>query len=190
MAVATSPQKKYTYEDYLLLPDDDGQRYEIIDGELFVNPAPSRKHQYVIGNLHLIFAPYVRRHRCGELYFAPLDVVLSPIDVVQPDLLYITKEHADLMNEKNLQGSPDFAVEVLSESSKRKDEVLKLKRYEAFGVSEYWIVDPFRDRVQVFRRNGDRLERMEEASLENQDVLSSPFFPGLTVDLREVFEAP
>jgi len=91
MAVAASPQKKLTYEDYLLLPDDDGQRYEIIDGELFVNPAPSRKHQYVIGNLHLIFAPYVRRHRCGELYFAPLDVVLSPIDVVQPDLLYITK---------------------------------------------------------------------------------------------------
>jgi Uma2 family endonuclease len=184
MAVATS-SKKLSYEDYLALPDDDGQLYEIIDGELFVNASPVPRHQRIAGNLYVLLWPYVRQHDCGELFFAPLDVVLSTHDVLEPDLLYITKENARILTEKNVQGTPDFVVEILSESNRRKDEVLKLERYDRFGVAEYWIVDPKRDRVKVYRRESDRLEQVEVVS--KGGTLTSPFFPGLTIDVRAVF---
>jgi|ERR1051325_3470270 Uma2 family endonuclease len=184
MTVAPS-EKKWTYEDYLLLPDEDGQRYEIIEGELFVNAAPLKRHQLICGNVFMIIAPYVRKHRCGEVYFAPVDVVLSDIDVVQPDLLYITREHAAAMNEKNVQGAPDFVIEVLSEEHGRRDEVLKLKRYQQFGVAEYWIVDPKRNRVRVYLRKNGRLDLANDAGLG--DSVTSSFFPGLAVAVSEVF---
>jgi Uma2 family endonuclease len=186
MTVAPA-SKKLTYEDYLLLPEGDGLQYEIIDGELFVTAAPIPRHQKISGNLFLVIGPYVEAHDCGELYFGPLDVVMSNHDVVQPDLLYIANEHSDLMTKKNLQGVPDFAVEILSESTRRKDEVLKLKRYELFGVAEYWIVDPKRDRIRVYKRDGEQLKLVNEASAENDDVLTAPFFPGLDISVRRVF---
>ena len=186
MAVAT-PSKKLTYEDYLLLPEDDGLHYEIIDGELFVNAAPIPRHQRISGNLHLLIGPYVRDRECGELYYAPVDVLLSTHDVLEPDLLYITNEHAAILKEKNVQGAPDFVIEILSDSTRRKDEVLKLKRYELFGVAEYWIIDPKRNRVKVYRRRGDRLEAVETVSAETGGTLTSPFFPGLVIDVRAVF---
>src|ERR1051325_5048448 len=99
MAVATT-SRKYTYQDYLVLPDDEGQLYEIIDGELFVNASPIPRHQRVAGKLFFFLYGYVSAHDCGELYFAPLDVVLSHEDVFQPDLLYITKENARILAEK------------------------------------------------------------------------------------------
>lgn len=185
MSVVPSPSKKWTYEDYLLLPDEHGERYEIIEGELFVNPAPFLRHQLIVGNFHLIFGPYVRKHRCGELYVAPVDVVLSEIDVVQPDLLYITNEHAAVMTEKNVQGTPDFVIEVLSQETGRRDEVLKLKRYEQFGVTEYWIADPKRNRIRVYLRSSGRLGLALDAGIG--DTLASSFFPGLTIPVQEVF---
>jgi Uma2 family endonuclease len=184
MTVALSA-KKWTYEDYLQLPEEAGVRYEIIEGELFLNASPLRRHQRICGNLYLVIGPYVRAQRCGELYFAPLDVVLSNIDVMQPDLLYITKEHASVMTEKNVQGTPDFVIEVLSDSTSRQDEVLKLKRYREFGVAEYWIVDPKRNRVRVHLRRNDRLVLARDAG--SGDVLSSSFFPGLAIAVNDVF---
>lgn len=177
--------KKLTYEDYLQLPDDDGKRYEVIDGELFVTAAPIPRHQKIAGNLHLILGPYVHEHDCGELYFAPLDVLLSTHDIIQPDLLYITNDHAALLTKTNLHGSPDFVIEILSESTKRRDEGLKLKRYELFGVAEYWIVDPESDRIRVYKRDGKKLRLAQEAVKE--DVITSSFFPGLQVRLERVF---
>ncbi|HEV7923619.1 MAG TPA: Uma2 family endonuclease [Thermoanaerobaculia bacterium] len=185
MTVAPSPSKKWTYQDYLLLPDDEGQRYEIVEGELFLNAAPLLRHQRISGNLFLIIAPYVRARRCGELFYAPVDVVLSNIDVVQPDLLYITEEHAAVMTNKNVQGTPDFVIEVLSQETGRRDEVLKLRRYQEFGVAEYWIVDPPRNRVRVYLRKNDRLELVNDAGLG--DTLTSAFFPNLPIPVNDVF---
>src|SRR5215212_7894406 len=186
MTVASS-SRKLTYDDYLLLPEDDGLQYEIIDGELFVNAAPVPRHQRISARLFLRVGNYVEEHGCGELYYAPVDVLLSKHDVLQPDLLYFTKEHAEILNQKNVQGSPDFVIEILSESTRKKDEVLKLKRYELFGVAEYWIVNPKRNCVKIYRREGHRLAEIETVSAESGGKLVSPFFPGLAIDVRAVF---
>src|SRR5436305_12018508 len=110
--VATSSTKKLTYEDYLLLPDD-GHRYEIIDGELFVTPSPNEKHQTAAYNLVLLIGNYLAKHKMGRLLFAPFDVVFSDYDVVQPDLLFIRRERKGILTKKNVQGAPDLAIEIL-----------------------------------------------------------------------------
>jgi Uma2 family endonuclease len=183
--MTVSSSRKLTYEDYVLLPDEEGQRYEIIDGELFVTPSPIEKHQRIVVNFVRIIGNYVFEHRCGRLYVAPFDVVLSRHDVVQPDLLYLTKEHASVLTEKNVQGAPDFVIEVLSEGKGRWDEGLKLRRYQQFGVAEYWVVDPKRDRIRVYLRRNERLELAAEGGAG--DTLVSAFFPGLDISVNDVF---
>jgi Uma2 family endonuclease len=185
--LAESP--KLTYEDYCLLPDD-GKRYEIIDGELYVNAAPNLRHQRVVVNLILSLGFFVRERKLGEVYVAPTDVVLSNIDVVQPDVLFMTKENADRLTRANVQGAPDLAIEVLSASNRRYDEVTKRKRYEAFGVAEYWIVDPELELVKVFRRGANgKFARAVEITVEAGGTLTSPLLPGLSLPIEEVFAA-
>jgi Uma2 family endonuclease len=172
---------KLTYDDYVLIPDD-GLRHEIIDGEHFVNPAPNRKHQTVSVNLILALGTHVRAHRLGAIYHAPFDVVLSRTDVVQPDIVFVSNAREESLTNANLQGAPNLAIEILSPSTRKLDTVVKLQRYELFGVDEYWIVDPETEDVAVYRRSGDRLERVEAA-----DPITSPLLPGLAVTLRDVF---
>jgi Uma2 family endonuclease len=117
MAPGTST--RLTYEDYLLLPED-GRRYEILDGELYVNASPLRKHQAVLRDLVFRIGAYLEEHPIGTVYFAPFDVVLSEHDVVQPDLLFISNEREQIITHKNVSGAPDLAVEILSESSPRR----------------------------------------------------------------------
>src|SRR5215212_8707627 len=188
MAVAT-PSRKLTYEDYLLLPED-GRRYEIIDGELFVTPAPSRKHQTVAYNLVLRIGNHLADHNTGRLFFAPFDVVLSEHDVVEPDLLFISRERNAILTQKNVQGPPDLAVEILSESTRKRDKVLKRKRYEQFGIAEYWIIDPELESVEIHRRVGNAFELVAELTSGTGGMLTSPLFPGLAIDVRDVFAEP
>jgi Uma2 family endonuclease len=178
-----------TYEDLLALPDD-GMRHELIDGEHFVTPAPSWIHQTVVGNLHRIIANHVRANRRGVIFVAPLDVVFSKHDVVEPDVLFFTpagfKRH---IGKHNAEGPPDLAVEVLSPSTRRRDEILKRRLYERRGVGEYWIVDPELETVKVFRLVDGKYQRAELA-LENGDAIETPLFPGLELTLALVFEMP
>jgi Uma2 family endonuclease len=179
---------KLTYEDLRHMPED-GKRHEIIEGEHHVTPSPASKHQFIVANLLTIVGPFVREHELGRLAGAPLDVVLTDTDVVQPDLLLVAQAHLDRITEENLQGSPDLAVEILSESTRRRDEVTKRHLYERHGVPEYWIVDPVVETLKVFRPGEDgRYQRAAELSLETADVLTSPLFPGLEIPLAELFE--
>ena len=123
----------------------------------------------------------------GTLFFAPLDVVFSDESVVEPDLLYISNERASRVTRKNIQGAPDLVVEVLSESTRRADEVRKRKLLERYDVLEYWIVDPELDSVKVFRRAGSGLERTAELSVEHDDTLATPLLPGLELPLARLF---
>ena len=179
MAAQTST--KLTYEDYVNLPDD-GKRYEIIDGELYVNPSPNTKHQRVLMNLIRALDRYVQDTHAGEFFIAPFDTVLSNVDVVQPDLLFIRTERMDILTKANVQGAPDIVVEILSEGTRRKDETTKLKRYERFGVSEYWIVDPIDDAVRIMRLSGKQFERM----IVGGDI-TSPLLPGFSLALKDIF---
>lgn len=177
---------RLTYDDYVLIPED-GQRHEIIDGEHYVSPAPSLKHQDVLLELAVVLRPFIKANRLGKLYVAPADVVLSFYDVVQPDLVFISKERLHILTKKNIQGGPDLAIEVLSDSTRRIDEGVKLATYERFGVSEYWLVDPDRETVAVHRLEEGRFHKTADLAAGAGDVLATPLLPGLEIRLAEIF---
>jgi Uma2 family endonuclease len=178
---------RLTYDDFLLFPDD-GKRHEIIDGEHYVTPSPNRRHQQLVGRLHLTIAAYLDSRRgAGEIYLAPFDVVLSRYDVVEPDLLFVASDQADILTEKNVQGPPALVIEVLSRSTRKRDTQSKRRLFERTGVREYWLVDPELDVVQVFRQSDGRLLRVLELSSENDDTLMSPLLPGWAIALGDLF---
>lgn len=185
MAIRDTARRKLTYEDYVLFPED-GQRHEIIDGEHYVSPAPTPKHQRVSMRLSIRVGGFVEKHSLGEVLAAPTDVLLSRHDVLQPDILFISNERARIVAEKNVQGAPDLVVEILSSSTRKLDERIKPARYELLGVSEYWIVDPLADRVHVFRPEGESFRKAAE--LSGDDVLTTPLLPGLEIPLRYLFQ--
>jgi Uma2 family endonuclease len=118
---------------------------------------------------------------------APADVLLSKNDVVQPDLLFVSQARARILTEMNVQGAPDLVIEVLSPSTRKRDEGLKLDRYEILGVQEYWMVDPTRNAARIFRRTGGQLQIIAELTAAGGDILTSPLFPGLEIPLAEIF---
>jgi Uma2 family endonuclease len=128
---------------------------------------------------------FIKANRLGKLYVAPADVVLSFYDVVQPDLVFISKERLHILTEKNIQGGPDLAIEILSNSTHKVDEGIKHATYERFGVSEYWLVDPDQETVAVHRLEEDRFYKT--ADLASRDVLATPLLPGLEIRLAEIF---
>lgn len=184
-----SLRAKYTYDDLLTFPDDELRR-ELIDGELYVTPSPATPHQIIVGNLHFLIRTYLASHPVGHVFLAPLDVVLSKFDVVEPDLLFVSNRRRRVVQEKNIGGSPDLAIEVLSPGTRRTDETTKRRLYERFEVLEYWVIDPKAKAVKVYRRSaaGVPFESGGHYTLEASEVLTSPLFPGLCLDLAAVFE--
>jgi Uma2 family endonuclease len=186
MAIRDTARRKLTYDDYVLFPDD-GLRHEILDGEHYVTPAPTPRHQGAAGALYRALGPFVYEHRLGQVFFAPLDIVFSKHDIAQPDLVFISNERASLIGEKNVQGAPDLVVEILSDSTRRADETVKRSLYESFGVREYWLIDPKRRTLQVFRRSG--LGFGPPQTLYGEDVLVTPLLPGLKMRVGGIFES-
>ena len=176
-----------TYDDYLQFPDD-GKRHEIIEGDHYMTPAPRTKHQRVSGRLFVALSGFTASRRLGEVFAAPFDVVLSDANVVQPDLLFVSAARAAIVTEDNIQGAPDLVVEILSESSRKKDEVTKRKLYERFGVQEYWIVDPELEIVKVFKLTQHGYGRASELSKETNDVLTTELLSGFKCAVSEIFE--
>ena len=186
MRPAATSSVKFTYEDFLTFPDD-GKRHEIIDGEHYVTPSPDTRHQTVCTALTALLWTYLKQHPIGAVFVAPFDVIFSDLDVVEPDLLYISRERAAILTAQNVRGAPDLVVEILSPSTRKTDEVTKRKRYEHFGVLEYWVVDPELDAIKVYRRTDDRFVRVAELSAEAGDLLTTPRLPGFSVTLTEIF---
>jgi Uma2 family endonuclease len=123
------------------------------------------------------------------VFTAPFDVVFSHFDVVEPDLLYVSRERFDqVVTAKHVVAAPDLVVEVGSESTRKRDETIKRRLYERFGVVEYWVVDPELDVIKVYRHVDDRYERAAELSLESGDVLETPLLPALAMPLARIFE--
>ena len=185
---AAPADTRFTYDDFVLLPDD-GKRHEIIDGEHYVTPSPNVRHQRLVRRLLFEIELYLKANpRTGEVFPSPLDVVLSHFDVVEPDLLFVAGDQTDILTEKNIQGAPALVVEVLSKSTRKRDAQIKRRLFERAGVREYWLVDPELDTVQVFRPSPEgKLARVVELSSEDGDVLTTPLLPGCQIDLRELF---
>src|SRR6185503_17065023 len=177
---------KLTYDDLVLFPDD-GKRHELIDGEHFMTPAPGTGHQWVAQNLNRRLDAFVQANGLGRVYFAPLDVVFNPHDVVEPDLLFVSRPRLGIITAPNIQGAPDLAVEILSTASRRHDEVRKLALYDRAGVAEYWLVDPEAETVKAFRRQGAHFGRPELLAARDGDVLRTSLLPGLEIPLPAIF---
>ena len=187
MAKQDVSSSQLTYEDYLLFPDD-GKRHEIIDGDHKVTPAPKTKHQKVSFNLAVGLGSFVKQRCRGLVLAAPYDVILSDENVVQPDLLFVSTARASIVTEDNIRGAPDLIVEIISATTRKKDEVTKRKLYERFGVEEYWVVDPELETVKIFRRAQQGYGRAVELSKEANDILTTKLLPGFDFALAEIFE--
>ena len=184
---APAADMRLTYDDFLLFPDD-GKRHEIIDGVHYVTPSPRLRHQDLVGRLHGALFVYLLEHpEAGRVFLAPLDVVLSNYDVVEPDLLFVAGDQTAILTKANVQGPPALVVEVLSPSTRRTDARVKRRLFERTGVREYWLLDPELDSVQVFRPDAGRLRRVDELSAEDGHRLSTPLLPGWALDLTEFF---
>lgn len=179
---------KLGYADLLAFPED-GKRHELIDGEHYVSAAPTLRHQAVLGNLFSALRGFVRPRRLGEVFFAPVDVLLSDQDVVEPDLVYVRRERLAILEQRFVRGAPDLAVEVISPWSRKIDAGVKRRAYARFGVGEYWVVDPDAETVEVFRGGGEWPEpvvRLRRAA--GPQTLVSPLFPGFGLTLDQIFE--
>jgi len=176
---------KLTYEDYVALPDD-GRRYEILDGELEVSPAPAPLHQRVSLNLSVVLDGYVRPRKLGRLYCAPIDVLLADTTIVQPDLVFVSTGREAIVTRRAVEGPPELVVEILSPWSVRRDRVAKAAIYARFGIGHYWLVDPEARTFEVYEAEGTeyRLAATHGAS----GTMRTPLFPGLELDLRSVWE--
>ena len=181
---STPPRSvKLTYDDFVQFPDD-GMRHELIDGEHFVTPSPNPRHQRILGSLYLEIGNHLKAHPIGEVFFAPLDVVISNIDVVEPDLLYMSRERAaQVLVPEHVQGAPELVVEIASKSTRKRDETIKRALYEHAGVSEYWVVDPEIDVVRVYRNSAEGYSRPIELRRDSADTLTTALLPGLTIPL-------
>ena len=184
--MAPQATTRLTYEDYVKLPSD-GKRYEIIDGELFVNPAPVPRHQWIVGNLFFALRLYFKAQGGGRAYISPIDVLLGDDNIVEPDVIAILADRVAIVGEKNVKGAPNLVIEVLSDGTRRLDEIHKRKLYERGGVDEYWIVDPELELVKIYRREGTQFARVAEVGTENGGTITTPLLPGFALDVTDVF---
>ena len=185
--VATAqPAVKLTYEDYCAAPADN--RYELLDGELIMVAAPNIKHESVRSLLGHHLGNFIIDHGLGKLFYAPCDVMLSESDVVQPDLLFVSREREHLLRDgQKVQGAPDLVIEILSPSTADRDRGKKLALYGRHGVTEYWLVDPVAETISIHRQQAGELVPTE--TFGRDQTLRSPLLAGLELHLYDVFTA-
>lgn len=174
----------WTYNDYAALPSD-GKRYEIVEGVLYMSPSPNIIHQRIAGRIFRYLATYIEDAGLGLVLDAPTDVELSPIDVLQPDVLVVLNAGLEKVQELKVVGAPDLVVEVASPSTSTQDRNKKYRVYAKAGVMEYWIVDPGTQTVEVLV-----LEAGEYRSLgifRGQATLPSQVVPNLPVRVEQFF---
>lgn len=170
--------KLLTYEDYAALPND-GKRYEILDGVLFVTAAPSRTHQRIVLTLAMSLETHVRTHNLGEVNIAPFDVILSDLNVVEPDIIFVATDRMSSFSNRGLEGAPTLVVEVLSPSTARVDQNTKLQIYARHGVPYYWIVEPEAHAIDVHVLAGSSYRTPQRFV---DDLVDLPPFSSLRLD--------
>ena len=173
-----------SYDDYAALPPD-LQRWELIEGELFMSPAPTSFHQKLITRLVWMLAEQLETSGSASVFPAPFDVILSRNTTVQPDVVVIRKERIQLVTPRGLEAPPDLAIEVVSASSKVQDRAVKRSLYAKFGVPEYWLVDPDAQNVEILVLGQGAYG--QHVIFGAGDVLRSPQFDAVSMDVTKLF---
>jgi len=174
---------EWTYAEYARLPDD-GNRYEVIDGEVCMTPAPGPRHQQIAANLFVALRSYVQQHRLGELLW-DVDLLFVDGQYLRPDMVFVPTGSLGGITDRGVESPPSLVVEVLSPHSRRIDRELKPPRYRAFGVPEYWVVDPLSRSVEVHRLQAsahaevvrDTLRWHPNPSVPEMSIAIDPLFP-------------
>ncbi len=181
-AVLEKQARRWTYEEYYQLEDD--QRYEIIDGNLLMAPAPDSWHQDWSRKLFRLVDQFVIKKKLGEVFYAPIDVVLDPQNTVQPDLVFVAAANTSIIQRRAIFGVPDLLIEIVSPSSVRRDRYDKKDLYARFGVKEYWISDPANQSLEILTLKDARYEL--HCAAEIQGKLTSLVLAGLEFDLSQI----
>jgi Uma2 family endonuclease len=177
--------RPFTVADYMGLPEH-GPRYQLIEGELYMAPAPNRHHQSISGRIEFALGKYLERHPIGEIYHAPFDVELTDINVYQPDIAFFSNARRAYLTEHGAEGAPDLVVEILSPKTAKLDIGTKREIYARTGVTELWIVEPETRMVKVYRLQKNAAT--PHVTLGEDKVLTTPLFPGLKIRLKKIFE--
>ena len=172
------------YDQYCLLPEDRNQ-YELIDGELIVTPSPTARHQEISIKLCTRLLAFVEMNALGKVYGAPLDAIFDEYTVVQPDILFVSRERLGEVVKERIEGAPDLAVEILSPSTADKDRRRKLAVYSRFGVREYWIVDPEGRTIELYERIGEALKLTRRFAWS--ETFESKLISGFRVEVASIF---
>ena len=179
--------KKFTYQDYLLLPEEPGYRYEVLEGILIKEPSPNVSHQRASRGLQRILEDYFwETDPEGEVFNAPMDVTFQDTTVVQPDIFYVSGEQEKLIKEARIDGPPTLVVEILSPSNSRKDRLQKLRIYQKVKVQHYWLVDPEEKTLECYSLT-DGTYALFAAGMD-EDVVEITSFPGLTIPLETLWK--
>ncbi|MCY4578573.1 MAG: Uma2 family endonuclease [Chloroflexi bacterium] len=181
--VATGARIKFTYEDYCNAPED--KRYELHDGDLILVPSPNQPHQKTSRELTTEINLLIRRTGIGEVYSAPFDVVLSDTDVVQPDVIFVSRERAHIVTLNNIQGAPDLVVEVLSPSTAHRDRTFKRALYARHGVREFWLVNTDAHTIEVLQLEEEGYRTVGTYSAGQ--TLTSPTLTGFSLKIDDIF---
>jgi Uma2 family endonuclease len=185
--MAANVERLLTIADLDAFPDDDGNRYELIEGVLYVSTAPGLPHQLVLNNLLVELGLYRRENPIGVIVPGP-GTIFSNYDAVIPDIVIIRNERWNTVtSEQRVTGAPDIVVEILSPGSenRRRDLQVKRKLYGKYGVSEYWIVDNNDRSIAIYRLQNQSLENV--VTLRGDDVLTTPLLPGFELTVRSIF---
>lgn len=181
---STNTKIKFTYRDYKGLPESETKRYELLEGELIMVPSPSTYHQRISGNLEFLLRDFIEKNKLGEVLYAPLDVHLGE-DVVQPDILFISKERSKIITEEEIHGAPDLVIEIFSPATAERDRTYKETLYARHGVREYWLVDPEEKTIEVMTLGKAGFENF--GTYGKKDTLKSPISPALNIKLSQIF---
>lgn len=185
MTEQTKQAIRFTYEDYMHFPDDRKQ-YQIVDGEVYVVPAPIPVHQAISMNIGFMVHSFVEKHNLGEIFHAPCDVILSNDNVVQPDIFFISKDRLNIITEKNIAGPPDLVIEILSPYTEKLDRTIKKDLYARYGVLEYWLVDLVVKEIEILTLSGKNFSAIGIFGI--QDTFESTVIKGLAVKVEETFK--
>ena len=177
-------QGSWTYDHYATLPDD-GSRYEIIDGVLYMAPAPGAPHQSASARFVTFLMTHVEFAGLGRVFHAPFDVELAPNIVIQPDVLVVLNDNLDILTPSRVIGAPDLVVEIVSPSTAGYDRRVKQDAYAHAGVGEYWIADPHAKTIEVLRLE-DNAYRLVGV-FENQATLPSAVVRNMLVHVEQFF---
>ncbi len=183
MAISTG---KLTYDDLESIPQErEGDRHEIIDGELVVTPSPAPVHQIISRSLFRRLDQHVIAGELGEVLYAPIDIRLTPDNVLILEIMFIARDRTHVVGTKAVDAPPDVVVEILSPGTRRRDLTVKRDLYARFGVREYWIADPAAGTVEVLERIGNSFTPVP---LLDEGMIQSRVLPELRLTLEMVFE--